>query len=110
MKQMLTGEDARRSTSTLKLSRVLFGPALDDYFFLGVELDGIAALAVHDSEKAVFPAAEWEVRHGRGDADIDADISGGGFIAKAAGGRAAGSEQRSLIAVWIALEESHRLV
>src|ERR1700693_2561735 len=91
--------------SILKLAAVLFGPAFDYDFFVGVELDGVAALAVEVAEEAVFPSAEREVGHGRGDSDVDADVAGGGFVAGEARGRSARGEQRCLIAVGAAFEE-----
>src|SRR5438132_14007136 len=72
-----------------ELSRILFCPALDDNFFLGVKLNLVSSLPVHNPKEAVFPSAEREIGHGRGDSDIDADVSGGRFIAEAARGRAA---------------------
>src|SRR5215472_10250813 len=68
----------------LELSRVLFGPALDYHFLICVELDGVAALAVEIAEEAILPSAEGKVGHGRGDADIDADVAGRGFVAETA--------------------------
>src|SRR5579863_2480645 len=96
--------------AALEFAGVVFGPAFDDHFFVGVELDGVAALAVHVSEEAVFPSTEREIGHGRGDADVDADVSGGGFVAEAARGGTAGSEERGLIAEGILLEKIHRFI
>src|SRR5437879_12079270 len=76
----------------LEFAAVFFGPALDYYLFVGVELDGVAALAVEIAEEAIFPSAEGEVGHGRGYADVDADVAGGSFVAEAACGRTAGGE------------------
>src|SRR4030095_7618892 len=59
----------------LELARVLLGPAFDDNFLFRIELNRVAALAVHDAEKAVFPSAEWEICHRRCDPNVDADIS-----------------------------------
>ena len=42
--------------------------------------------------------------------DVDADVSGGRFVAEAARGRAARGEQRRLVAVGAALEEGERVV
>ena len=70
----------------LELAAVLFGPTLDDNLLIGIELDSIAALAVKIAEEAVLPPAEGEIGHGRGDSDVDADISGGRFVAEAARG------------------------
>src|SRR6478736_7149934 len=89
---------------------MLFGPAFDYDFLFGVELDRVAALAVHDAEKAVFPAAEREVRHWGGYSNIDADVSRWRFVAEAARGRSARCEQRCLIAVGIAFEERQSFV
>src|ERR1700733_2076747 len=89
---------------------MLFGPALDYDFLVGIELDGVAALAMEIAEEAVLPSAKWEVGHRRGDTDVDADISRGRFVAEAARGRTARREQRRLIAVGAAFEEGERLV
>ena len=63
-----------------------------------------------DAEETFFPAAEGEIGHGRGDADVDADISGGRFVAELAGGGAAGGEKRGLVAVGAAAEKFHGFV
>ena len=34
----------------------LFGPALNDYFFISEEFDGVASLRVHNAEEAAFPS------------------------------------------------------
>ena len=68
----------------LELARPLARPAFHDDFFVGEELDGIAALRVHDAEEAAFPAGEREVGHGCGDADVDADVAGGDGVAELA--------------------------
>src|ERR1700688_2967226 len=94
----------------LELARMFFGPAFDYDFFVGIELDGVAALAVEVAEEAVLPSAEGEVGHGRGDSDVDADVAAGGFVAEAARGRSAGREERRLIAVGAALKEGERVV
>src|SRR5919109_1960824 len=88
-----------------KFARVLFGPALDYNFFLGIKLDGIAALSVHDAKEAVFPPTERKISHGRGYTDVDPDISGGRFVTEPARGRTARREQRSLIAVRAVLQK-----
>src|ERR1700675_4226921 len=89
---------------------MFFGPASDNYFFIGVELDRIAALAVEVAEETVFPSAEGEVGHGRGDSDVDADVAGGSFVAEAARGRSAGGEERGLITVGATFEEGEGVV
>src|SRR5258708_36809124 len=94
----------------LKLAGMIFGPALDDDFFVGVKLDGVAALAVHVAKEAIFPAAEREIGHGRGDANVDADVSRRGFVAEPARRRAAGSEKRRLIAKRILLQKIHACI
>src|SRR6202790_3242830 len=83
----------------LELAGFLARPALDYDFGFCVELDGVAALAVEDAEEAFFPAAEGEIGHGRSDADVDADVSGGGFVAETAGRGAVRGEEGGLIAV-----------
>src|SRR6266851_6082292 len=97
-------------TNLLELAAVFFGPAFDDNFLVGIELDGVAALPVEIAEEAVLPPTEREVSHGRGDSNVDADISRGGLIAEAARRRTARGEQRGLIAVGTALEEGKRFV
>src|SRR5258708_7859651 len=97
-------------SSPLEFAGVVFGPAFDYHFFVGVELDGVAALAVHVAKKTVFPAAEREVRHWCGDADVDADISSRSLVTKTPRSRAAGSEQRRLVAKRILLQKIHRFV
>src|SRR5260370_26268482 len=76
-------------TNLLELAAVLFRPAFDDNFLVGIELDGVAALPVEIAEEAVLPSTEREVSHGGGDSNVDADISRGGFIAEAARRRTA---------------------
>src|ERR1700723_4120305 len=61
--------------SFLEFSGVFFGPAFDDDFLVGVELDRVAALRVHVSEEAGLPSRKGEIGHGRGYADIDADVA-----------------------------------
>src|ERR1700732_2282363 len=95
-------------TSLLELAAVLFGPAFDDNFLVGIELDGVAALPVEIAEEAVLPSTEREISHRRGNSNVDADISRGCFITEAARGRTARREQRGLIAVGTALEEGER--
>src|SRR5215469_17274375 len=77
----------------LEFPRVPFCPALDDHFLFAVKLDSVAALAVHHAEKAVFPSAEGEIGHGRGDSDVDADVAGGRLIPELARGRTARGKQ-----------------
>src|SRR5580698_2381644 len=86
------GHKGTQRKAKSKLSRMLFGPAFDHYFLFRVKLDGVTALAMHDSEEAVFPAAEREIGHGCGDADVDADISGRSFVTEASRRCAAGSK------------------
>src|SRR4029077_13053865 len=83
-------------------------PALDHNFLVSVKLDRVAALSVQITEETVLPSAEREIRHGRGDPNVDTDISCGGFVSEAAGRRAARSEQRRLVAIGTAFEERNR--
>src|SRR5579863_7387063 len=76
-----------------ELSRMFFRPTFDDDFLFGVKLHSVAALAVHDSEEAVFPAAEGEIGHGRSNSDVDANISGWSLVAETPRRRAARSKQ-----------------
>src|SRR6202140_1974344 len=96
--------------SILELAAVLLGPALDDDFLVGVELNGIAALPVQIAKEAVLPPAEREIGHGSGDSDVDADVARGRLVAEAARGRSARREQRRLVAVSAALEEGESVV
>ena len=61
---------------------MFLSPALDDDFLIRVKLDRVAPLSVHVAEEAVVPAAEGEIGHGRGHADVDADVSCGSFVAE----------------------------
>src|SRR5580693_5295637 len=89
---------------------MLLGPALYDYFLIGVELNGVTTLTVKIAEETVLPSAEREIGHGRGDSDVDADISGGRFVTEAARSRATRCEQRRLVAVGAAFEEGEGFV
>src|SRR5580658_434625 len=93
-----------------ELPRVLLRPALDHNFLFGVELDRIAPLCVHDPEETVLPSAEREICHGRGHANVNADIPRGSFIAKAPSRRTARRKQRRLIAKWTAGHHLHRFI
>src|SRR6476660_9214340 len=90
----------------LELARMLFDPTFDDHFFVGIKLDGVASLGVHVAEEAAFPSGEGKVGHGGGYADVDADVSGRGFVAESACGGSARGEERRLVAIRAALEES----
>src|SRR6267378_2487128 len=79
--------------SKLKFAGFLARPALDHDFRFGEKFHGVAALAVEDAKETFFPAAEGEIGHRRGYADVDADISRRGFVAELAGGGTAGGEE-----------------
>src|SRR6267142_859709 len=96
--------------SSLELARFLARPALDDDFGFGEKFDGVAALAVEDSEETLFPSAEWEIGHRGGDADIDADIARGSLVTEFAGGGTAGGEKRGLVAVRAAAQKIHGFI
>src|SRR5579862_916346 len=89
---------------------MLFRPAFDDDFLFGIKLDSVAPLPVHDAEEAVFPAAKGKVGHGRGDSDINANVSRRSFVAESASRRTAGGKQRSLIPVGAALQKREGVV
>ena|SRR5579859_2299025 len=93
-----------------KLASFLAGPALDHDFRFGEKFDGVAALAVENAKETFFPSAKREVGHGSSNADVDADVSCGSFVAEFAGGRPAGGEERSLVAVRTAAEKVHRFI
>ena len=101
---------SRAALARLELAGVLVAPAFDDDFFIGVELDGVASLRVHVAEEAALPSGEGEISHGRSYPNIDADVACGSFVPEAARCRPAGSEKRSLVAVWAALQEGYRFV
>src|SRR5260370_33906886 len=67
-------------TNLLELAAVLFGPAFDDNFLVGIELDGVAALPVVIAAEAVLPSNEREVSHRRGDSNVHAAISRRRFL------------------------------
>jgi hypothetical protein len=50
------------------------------------------------AEEAIFPTAEGEKRHGGGDANVDADVTGGGFVAELAGSGTAAGKQAGHVA------------
>src|SRR5216683_4469549 len=111
----LACSDSRKSGSKLphsklELAGLLARPALDDDFRFGEEFDGVASLAVKDAEETFFPTAEGEIGHRGGDADVDADISRGRFVAEFARGGTACCEERCLVAVRTAAKKFHGLI
>src|SRR5260370_24490356 len=94
----------------IELACFLARPALDHDLGFGEEFDGVASLAVQDAKKTFFPAAEGEIGHRSGDADIDADISGWRFVAEFAGRRTAGGKELGLIAIRTAPKQFHAFV
>src|SRR5712664_1273451 len=96
--------------SLSKLACLLARPALHDNFGFGEKFDGVAALAVKDAEETLFPAAEGEIGHRSGDADIDADIPRRGLVAEFAGGGTAGGEKRGLVTVGAAAQKFHGFI
>src|SRR5713226_6869907 len=94
----------------LELARLLARPALDHDFRFGEKFHRVASLAVENAEETLFPPAEGEIGHGRGDADIDADISRGRFVAEFARGGAACGEERCLVAVGTAAKKFHGFI
>lgn len=76
----------------LEFPRVLVAPALDDYLFIRVELDGVASLRVHVAEETAFPSGEREISHWGGHTDIDADVACGSFVPEPARRRSTGGE------------------
>src|SRR2546430_17548291 len=51
-------------------------PATTEFYTFSLHDALPISLPVHFAEEAVFPATKREVRHRRGNADVDADISG----------------------------------
>ena len=85
-------------------------PPFDDNFALGIELDGIHALAVQVAEEGVFLAAEGEGGRWRGHADIDADIAGVHAVFEFARVLAVIGENAGGIAVAALIDDIHRFV
>src|SRR4029077_3646790 len=65
---------------------------------------------MEDAEEAFFPSAKWEIGHGGGDADVDADVSRGRLVAEFARGGAARSKEGCLVAIGAAAEKFHGVV
>src|SRR3974390_145726 len=86
------------------------GPALDDYLFFGIELDGVAPLGVKISEETGLPAAEREVGDRSSDANVDADVARRGFVFEAARGGAVGGKERGGVAVFALADDADRLI
>src|SRR5690348_11728997 len=61
--------------SLLKLTRPLLRPPLNHHLFLRVKFNCITPLRVHIAEEAFLPAGEREEGHGRGHANVDANIA-----------------------------------
>src|ERR1700676_1241899 len=97
-------------SAALKFSGFLPRPALDNYFRFGIEFHRVAALPVQNTEETIFPSAEWKVSHGRGHADVDADISRGCFVAEFSSGGATGGEKRGLVTIGTVVQKFHGLV
>src|SRR2546425_12112759 len=72
-----------------ELSRMFFCPALDYNLLLGIKLNRIATLPVHNPKEAVFPSAEWEIGHGSGNSDVYANVARWRFVTEAARRRTA---------------------
>src|SRR5687767_6169095 len=83
----------------LELARPLLRPAFYHNFLFGVELDGVAPLAMHDSQETVLPTAEWKVGHRCGHSDVDTNIPRLDLVAELAGGRSAAGKDRGCIAI-----------
>ena len=93
-----------------ELPSVLVYPSLDDDLLIRVKLYGVTSLSVQIAEETVLPSSEWEIGHGRGHSDINADVACRGFVPESAPRRPAGCEKRSLVAIGTALQERHRLI
>src|SRR5476649_2598242 len=76
---------------------MLLGPPLHHNFLFRVELHSITALSVQHAKEAVFPSAEWKVRHGRSHSNVDANVARRRFITEPSCCRAAGCKQRRLV-------------
>jgi hypothetical protein len=80
-------------SAALEFSRFLPRPTLYNYFRFGIELYCVASLPMQNTEKTIFPSTEWEVRHGRGDANVDADISRRRLVTEFSCGGATGGKK-----------------
>src|ERR1700722_13893176 len=94
----------------LEFAAVFFRPALDDNLLIRIELNRVAALAVEIAKKAVLPSTEREVRHRRGNTNVDADIARRRFVAEAARRRSTRGKQRRLVTIGAAFEEREGIV
>src|SRR2546421_11598846 len=108
---MVSATFARRNfalRAKLEFAGMFLCPALDDNFLVGVELDRVATLPVHVAEEAVFPATIREVRHRRGNADVDANISSRRVMTGAWRRRGTRTEERRLIAAEVSGKDRQR--
>ena len=62
------------------------------------------------AEETVFPTAEREECHGRGDSDVDTDVADLRFIAKLAGGGAAVGEKARHVTIAAAIDKRDGIV
>src|SRR5918996_2387823 len=98
-----------RVSSLLKLAGPIGGPALDDHLGLGEKLHRVFALTMQITKETILPATEWEERHRRCNADVDADIPGLRFIPKPTRRGAARRKHTSLIAILPTVDQFQRL-
>src|SRR5260370_42031077 len=96
--------------AVLELARFLTRPAFHDDFRFCVELNRVLALRVQNAEKAFLPSTERKGSHRRGNANIDADISGRRLVTKLPRRRATRCEERRLIAIRAVADEFDGLV
>src|SRR5271170_499375 len=85
-------------------------PPLYHDLLLGIELNRIATLSMHDAEEAVLPPAKREVSHRSGDSDVDPNIPRRSLITEAPRRRAARGKERSLVPIRAALQKRQRLI
>src|SRR5215469_14914453 len=93
-----------------EFASLLARPALDHDFRLGEEFDGITSLTVKNAEETLLPATEREIRHRRGNTDVNADVTCGRLVTEFAGSRPARGKKRGLISIRTATEEFHGFV
>src|SRR6516225_2989735 len=93
-------------TAWSELAGPLARPTFHNNFFVGEELDGVAALRVHHAEEAALPSREGKVGHRCRDADIDSDVARGDSVAKFARGGAGSGENRTGVSVRRALNHA----
>src|ERR687885_877407 len=85
-------------------------PAPDHHFAIAEEVDHLTPLAVQGAEERLLSAAEGEVGHGGGHADIDAHVADVGPVGELASPAAVLRKDARRIAVRAVVDEREGLV